>query len=127
MKRLGAFLLSLIILSSFGLSIFANNGTNYKAELASADFTVNAKSAMLIEANTGAVLFEQNADESASPASVTKIMTLLLVMEALEEEKAALEKEVEMLKAAARDYRERFMRLVEDQQHVLNAETELFE
>lgn len=48
-------------------------------------------------------------------------------MEALEEEKAALEKEVEMLKAAARDYRERFMRLVEDQQHVLNAETELFE
>ena len=61
MKRLGAFLLSLIILSSFGLSIFANNGTNYKAELASADFTVNAKSAMLIEANTGTVLFEQNA------------------------------------------------------------------
>ena len=48
-------------------------------------------------------------------------------MEALEEEKAALEKEVEMLKAAARDYRERFLRLVEDQQHVLNAETGLFE
>lgn len=94
MKRLGAFLLSLIILSSFGLSIFANNGINYKAELASADFTVNAKSAMLIEANTGAVLFEQNADESASPASVTKIMTLLLVMEALEEERIKLDDNV---------------------------------
>ena len=47
--------------------------------------------------------------------------------EELKEEKAALEKEVEMLKAAARDYRERFQRLVQDQQHVLNAETELFE
>lgn len=94
MKRLGAFLLSLIILSSFGLSVFANNGTNYKAELASADFTVNAKSAMLIEANTGTVLFEQNADESASPASVTKIMTLLLVMEALEEERIKLDDKV---------------------------------
>lgn len=94
MKRLGAFLLSLIILSSFGLSIFANSDTNYKAELASADFTVNAKSAMLIEANTGTVLFEQNADESASPASVTKIMTLLLVMEALDEERIKLDDKV---------------------------------
>lgn len=48
-------------------------------------------------------------------------------VEALAEEKEALEKEVAMLKAAAKDYRERFLRLVEDQQHVLNAETELFE
>ena len=48
-------------------------------------------------------------------------------VESLEEEKAALEKEVEMLKATAKDYRERFLRLVEDQQHVLKAETVLFE
>ena len=48
-------------------------------------------------------------------------------VEALEEEKEALKREVEMLKAAAKDYRERFKRLIEDQQHVLNAETQLFE
>ena len=48
-------------------------------------------------------------------------------LEDLEEEKAALEKEVAMLKAAAKDYRVRFNRLVEDQKHILNAETALFE
>ena len=45
---------------------------------------VNSKSAILMEASTGRVLFEQNADEALPPASVTKIMTLLLVMEAIE-------------------------------------------
>ena len=48
-------------------------------------------------------------------------------LEDLEEEKVALEKEIAMLKAAAKDYRVRFNRLVEDQKHILNAETELFE
>lgn len=47
--------------------------------------------------------------------------------EALEEERDALQKEVDMLKAAAQDYRQRFLRLIQDQQHVLKAETELFE
>ena len=48
-------------------------------------------------------------------------------LEELEEEKKALEKEIDMLKAAAKDYRARFQRLIEDQQHVLKAETGLFE
>lgn len=42
------------------------------------------KSAILMEAKTGAVLYRQNADEALPPASVTKIMTLLLVMEAID-------------------------------------------
>ena len=42
------------------------------------------KSAVLMEASTGTVLYQQNAHEALPPASVTKIMTLLLVMEALE-------------------------------------------
>lgn len=49
-------------------------------ELAALDCT----SAVLMEAATGRILYEQNADESLPPASVTKVMTLLLVMEALE-------------------------------------------
>lgn len=45
---------------------------------------LNCKSAVLMEANTGIVLYEENADTALPPASVTKIMTLLLVMEAIE-------------------------------------------
>ena len=45
----------------------------------------DCKSAILMEADTGKILFEQNPDEALPPASVTKIMTLLLVMEAMEE------------------------------------------
>lgn len=42
------------------------------------------RGAVLMEAETGSVLYEQNADEALPPASVTKVMTLLLVMEAME-------------------------------------------
>ena len=94
MKKIGAFLLSLILISSLCICVFAENGTNYGADLVAPDFTVNAKSAILIEATSGTVLFEQNADEAASPASVTKIMTLLLTMEALDEGKVALDDKV---------------------------------
>ena len=46
---------------------------------------VAAPSALLMEASTGQILFEKNAHERLAPASVTKVMTLLLVMEALEQ------------------------------------------
>jgi len=48
-------------------------------------------------------------------------------IEALAEEKKTLESEIEMLKAAAKDYKARFLALIEDQQHVLKAESALFE
>ncbi len=51
---------------------------------------LSAASAMLVEAKTGTVLYSKNQEEKRSPASVTKIMTLLLVCEALAEEKIAL-------------------------------------
>ena len=47
-------------------------------------FQIDCKSAILVEANTQTVLYAKNADEPLPPASVTKIMTLLLVMEAIE-------------------------------------------
>ena len=43
-----------------------------------------AKSAVLMDAATGTVLYEQNAHERLAPASVTKVMTLLLIMEAID-------------------------------------------
>lgn len=45
---------------------------------------ISAPSAILMDAATGTILFEQNAHEALAPASVTKVMTLLLVMEALD-------------------------------------------
>ena len=44
---------------------------------------IKAKSAILMEPYTGKILYEQNADEKLAPASITKIMPLLLVMEAI--------------------------------------------
>ncbi len=55
---------------------------------------VSAKSAILIDQTTGTVLFEKNADEKMPPASITKIMTMLLVMEALDSGKISLSDEV---------------------------------
>lgn len=51
---------------------------------------LRCKSAVLMEASTGKILYEQNPDEALPPASVTKIMTLLLVMEAIDGGKIAL-------------------------------------
>ncbi len=45
---------------------------------------IKAKSAVLLEPDTGKILYEQNADEKLPPASITKIMSLLLVMEAMD-------------------------------------------
>ena len=45
---------------------------------------VEAKSALLMDVATGTILFEQNAHEPLAPASVTKVMTLLLTMEAID-------------------------------------------
>ena len=43
-----------------------------------------AKSAILIEASTGEVLYEKNANQRLAPASMTKIMSLILIMENIE-------------------------------------------
>ena len=45
----------------------------------------NAKSAILIEAKTGKILYEKNSHEKLAPASMTKIMSMLLIIEAIEE------------------------------------------
>lgn len=50
-----------------------------------AGLSLNCVSAVLMEAETGKIIYEMNPDKPLPPASVTKIMTLLLVMEAIEE------------------------------------------
>lgn len=55
---------------------------------------LTSPSVILMEASTGTVLYEKNPDEVRSPASITKIMTLLLTFEALEKGRIKLEDEV---------------------------------
>ncbi len=55
---------------------------------------ISAPSAILLEASTGKVIYEQNADQVCSPASITKIMTLLLIFEALDRGSIKLTDEV---------------------------------
>ncbi|MBQ8039924.1 MAG: D-alanyl-D-alanine carboxypeptidase, partial [Lachnospiraceae bacterium] len=61
---------------------------------AEAAMELTAPSAILIEASTGQVIYEKNATEQRSPASITKIMTLLLTFEALEDGKISLKDSV---------------------------------
>ena len=60
-----------------------------------------AKSALIMEAKTGTVIFEKNADERLRPASVTKIMTLLLIFEGLEKKQYTLDDIVTVSEHAA--------------------------
>ena len=59
-----------------------------------ADVAVSSPSVILIESSTGEVIYEQNAAERRSPASITKIMTLLLTFEAIESGKVSLTDQV---------------------------------
>ena len=60
----------------------------------SAEVTVSAPSVILIESSTGQVIYELNSTERRSPASITKIMTLLLTFEAIDSGKISLTDQV---------------------------------
>lgn len=64
-------------------------------------FDVEAKSALLMDARTGQVLFEKNADELLPPASLTKIMTLLVAMDAVKAGQVSLDDEVRTSRRAS--------------------------
>ncbi len=59
-----------------------------------ATLDIKAKSAILLEPYTGRILYEANADEKLPPASITKIMSLLLVMEAMDRGEMALDTKI---------------------------------
>ncbi len=66
-----------------------------------APFDVNADSAVLMDYNTGTVLYAKNADLALPPASVTKIMTLLLIMEEIDGGNLSLTEEVSVSEYAS--------------------------
>lgn len=70
-------------------------------ESETAPFDVDAKSAVLAEVNTKTVLYEKNSDEKLPPASVTKVMSLLLIAEALDSKRISLSDKISASEHAA--------------------------
>ena len=83
------FLCAAILFGGVILSVGAAPAAQVGGEL-----DLDCRSAILMEASTGEVLYEMNADEALPPASVTKVMTLLLVMEAIEDGRLSLDETV---------------------------------
>ena len=61
----------------------------------------NAKSAILIEASTGTILFEKSSNEKFAPASMTKMMSLLIIMENIDNGNLKMDEIVKACKHAA--------------------------
>ena len=107
MKRVFIFLFTIIMVCSSCLTVFASDKTTVKEDedvtvaknvvtveeqkkLESLPVEIKAKAAVLMEVSSGDVLLEYNPDTKLYPASVTKIMTMLLVAEAINSKKITL-------------------------------------
>lgn len=82
------------IISIFLLAIFASNMMFIQAKGAENNLDVDARSAVLMEPSTGKIIFEKNVHEKFAPASVTKVMTMLLTMEAVDSGKIKMDDKV---------------------------------
>ena len=89
-RRIISLILSLIICFSMPVELFAEDKLD-----------IQAKSAILMDYNTGEILYEKNPHDKVPPASISKIMTLLLAMEALESGKIKLSDNVRISAHAA--------------------------
>lgn len=94
MKRMVSLMMAAFLLTTFAIpSAFA--------EEKSAQLVEGAKSAILIERDTGTILYDKNSNEELPPASMTKIMTMLLIMEALDEGKLDMNEKIRTSEYAA--------------------------
>ncbi|NFG08392.1 D-alanyl-D-alanine carboxypeptidase [Clostridium botulinum] len=92
-KRIISFIL-IFVLTIILMPIGAVNASMLEDQVKAEGMNVEAKSALLIEPTTGKVVYEKNPDEKFAPASVTKIMTMLLTMEAVDNGKIKLDDKV---------------------------------
>ena len=93
MKKFISFLLVLLIAITQVNIIFADTEE--------AKLDIVSKSAILMDASTGKILYEKNSHEKLPPASVTKVMTMLLICEALESGKIKEDDDVQISETAA--------------------------
>lgn len=73
----------------------------FTLKVSAVDLTTNAKSAILIEPTTNSILYEFNIHERRPPASMTKLMTMLLIMEAIDDGRINLDDMVTISKNAS--------------------------
>ena len=93
MKKLISFIMAIVIaIMPMDLS-FANEGND--------PLSVSSKSAILMDVGSGQILYEKNAHDKLPPASVTKVMTMLLICEALDSGKITLDDSVQISENAA--------------------------
>lgn len=93
MKKLASLIMAILIaIMPMNLS-FANEGN--------APLSVSSKSAILMDVGSGQILYEKNAHDKLPPASVTKVMTMLLICEALDSGKITLDDSVQISDNAA--------------------------
>ncbi len=93
MKKLISFIMAIVIaIMPMDLS-FANEGND--------PLSVSSKSAILMDVGSGQILYEKNAYDKLPPASVTKVMTMLLICEALDSGKITLDDSVQISENAA--------------------------
>ncbi|WP_286311371.1 D-alanyl-D-alanine carboxypeptidase family protein [Romboutsia ilealis] len=93
MKKLISFIMAIVIaIMPMNLS-FANEGND--------PLSVSSKSAILMDVGSGQILYEKNAHDKLPPASVTKVMTMLLICEALDSGKITLDDSVQISENAA--------------------------
>lgn len=106
MRRAGALILCFLMITGFVTGVYIDVVQGVEGDVAAnASVTegpeVSSPSVILMEASTGTVIYEKNSDERLRPASVTKIMTLLLIFDALESGKISLEDEISVSEHAA--------------------------
>ena len=89
--------LIMVIISIFNI-IGGAFGIKAKGE---STINIESKSAILMEATTGQIIYDTNSDEKVKPASITKIMTLILIFEALDKGEIELDEMVSTSKEAA--------------------------
>ena len=104
MKRIIAVILCVLLCSQTCYAMSMDNVVSMEEETTAdsgSEVELSAETAILMEAETGTVLFEQDADKELPPASVTKVMTLLLIFDALKEGRISLDEEVTTSEYAA--------------------------
>ena len=101
MKRIFAFFIVCVLLTVpvFADEVIFPDSTEVMSE--GIDLDIKAKSCLLMELESGAVLYAENEHEALPPASVTKIMSLLLVFEAIDQGRITMEDVVQVSEYAA--------------------------
>ncbi|MEK0314195.1 D-alanyl-D-alanine carboxypeptidase family protein [Cohnella sp. 56] len=80
---------------------WAKEDSTGKAGGPQTDLAANARSAILMDADSGTIVYEKNSHSALPPASITKIMTMLLIMEAIDDDRLKLTDQVSTSEYAA--------------------------